>query len=195
MKPLASCEWERNLVEQIIRDHHHSEFPNDNQTTYFLWMRGQYRGTNRQRSATFWISQCHSDHLQAMDESNVIEQTSRNQHHSKFPSEINLLTSYKSKSNSIEQTGRYQHDSESSNDNQTTYFLWVREQQNETDRQRSISSSIPKWQSDYLLPINESTICWNRQSKTSTISNSPMTIRSLTSYEWYGNSVEQTGRD
>ena len=36
LSPLTSCEWENNRLEQIGRDQHHSQFPNDNQTAYFL---------------------------------------------------------------------------------------------------------------------------------------------------------------
>ena len=153
IRPLTSYESESNRVEQTGRDQHHSEFPNDNQTTYLLWIREQQGGTDRQRSAPFWIPQWQSDHLQAINqratgwnsqaeistilnspmtvrpltsyesESNRVEQTGRDQHHSESTVTIRPLTSYESESNRMEQTGKDQHHSQFSNDNQTTYSL------------------------------------------------------------------------
>ena len=50
--PLTSCECENSRVEQTDRDQHHSGFPDDNQTTYLLWMR-ELDGADRQRSTSF----------------------------------------------------------------------------------------------------------------------------------------------
>ena len=99
-------------------------------------------------------------------ESNMVDQSGKDQHHSEFPMTIRPLTSYE-----------------------------FREQQSGTDRQRSVVFWIPKWQSDHLLPMNERTIGWDRQAEISTVLNFPMTIRPLTSYKWKSNRAEQTDRN
>ena len=140
------------------------------------------------------------------------------------PMTIRPLAFFEWESNRVEQTDTDQHHSEFPNENQTTYSLWMREQQGRTDRQRSVPFWIPQWQSDHLQAMNEratgwnrqteiSTILnfpmtirlltcykwesnrWNRQADISTIQNPPMTFRPLTCYEWESNRVEQTGRD
>ena len=97
--PLTDYEWERNRVEQTGRYQHHSEFPNDNQTTYLLWIREKQGGTDRQRSVLFYVSS---------------------------PMTIRPLTSYEWESNRVEQTSRDEHYSEFLNHSQTTYSLWMR---------------------------------------------------------------------
>ena len=70
IRPLTCYEWESNTVEETGRDQHHSEFPNDNQTTYKLWMREQHSGRDRQGLASFWIPKWQSDHLLPIYKSN-----------------------------------------------------------------------------------------------------------------------------
>ena len=57
---------------------------------------------------------------------------------------IRSLTSYW-ESNKIEKTSRDQCHPGFSNDNETTNFLWIREQQDGIDRQRSVPFQIPQW--------------------------------------------------
>ena len=53
IRPLTHYEWEGKRVEQTDRAQHHSEFHNDNQTTYRLWIREKQDGTDRQSSVPF----------------------------------------------------------------------------------------------------------------------------------------------
>ena len=183
------------MVEKTGEHQYHSQFPNINQITCLLWMRKQHNGTDMQRSVPFSTSQWQPDHLQAMNERAIgwnrqadISTFSTPQWQSEHLQATN-------RSNHMEQTDKDQHHPQFSNDNQTTYFLWVREQQDRTDRQTSASFSILQWPSDHLLPMNERATGWNIQAEINTILNSLMTIRPLTSYEWESNKVEQTSRD
>ena len=125
--PLTLYEWERNRVGHTGRDQHCSEFTNDNLTTYKLWKRERAIGWNRQ-----------------VEISTIVNS----------PMTIRSLTSYEWESNTVEQAGRDQHHSEFLNVTQTTYRLWMREQQGVTNRQRSAPFWIPQWQSDHLQTIN-----------------------------------------
>ena len=98
-------------------------------------------------------------------------------------------------------------------DNQTTYFLWMRKQQGRTDRQysapswilqlqsvhsltitreeqggtdrqRSASLQISQWSLDHLQSMNKSGTGWNIHAEISTILNSLIPIRPHTVYEW-----------
>ena len=143
--------WESNKVEQTGRDQHHAEFPNDNQTTYLLWIKEEQDNrqrsvafwilqwthlqamnkmvtawTKRQRLEPFWILKWWSDHLHPVNESNGVKQPCRYQHHFEFPKKI-------------------------------TYKLWMKESQGWTTRQKSAPFWILQWQSDHLLAMNERT--------------------------------------
>ena len=166
IRPHTFYEWEITTVEETGSDQYHSEFPNDNPITYRLLIREQHSGRDRQGSALFWILQWQSDNLPTMNESNIMEGTSRDQHYSEFP-----------------------------NDNQTTYPLWMREQHSGRDRHGSGSFWIPQWQSDHLPAMNESATQWKRQAEIRIILNSQMTIRPLTIYEWESNTMEEISKD
>ena len=128
IRPLTHYEWESNTVEETGMDQHHSEFPNDNQTTYPLWMREQHSGRDRQGSTSFWIPQWQSDHLPTMDERAT--QWKRQAEISiilNSPMTVRPLTPYEWESTTVEEIGRDQHHSEFPNDGQTTYPLWMRE--------------------------------------------------------------------
>ena len=196
MRPLTDYEWKRNTVERTDRDQHHSEFPNDNETTYRLWVKEEHSGKDRQGSASFWIPQWQSDHLPPMNERAT--QWKRQALISiilNSPMTIRPLTLYEWKSNTVEETGRDQHHYEFPNDNQTTYLLWMREQHSGRDRQGSASFWILQSQSDHLPSMNERATQWKRQAGISIILNFPMTLRPLSNYEWESNTVEETGRD
>ena len=117
IRPLTSYEWESNRVEQQARDQHHSEFLNDNQTTYRLEMRKQQIGTDRQRSAQFWIPQWQWDYLLAMNE--------RETGYNRKPEISTILNS-------------------SMTIGPLMYFLWMREQQDGTDSKRWVPFWIPQ---------------------------------------------------
>ena len=124
IRPLTCYKSESNRLEQTGRDQHHSELPNDNQITYILWIREQQSGTDRQRSAPFWIAQWHSDHLHTMNQRAI--GWNRQAEISSIlnsPMIIRPRTYYESENNRVEQTGRDQHHSEFHNDNHTTYLL------------------------------------------------------------------------
>ena len=225
IRPLTSYEWESNMleesgivqhhsefsndnqttyllqmrehtVEETGRDQHHSQFPNDNQTTYSLWMREQYSRRDRQGSASFSIPQWQSDHLLPMNErATQWERQAGISIILNSPMTIRPLTPYEWESNTVEKTDRDQYHSKFPNDNQTTYKLWMREHHSGRDRQGSASFWIPQWQSDHLQTMNKRAIQWKRQTGISIILNSPMTIRPLTNYEWESNTVEETAMD
>ena len=96
------------------------------------------------------------------------------------PMTMRPLTDYEWKRNTMEETGRDQYHSEFPDDNQTTYFLWMREQHSGRDKQGSTSFIIPQWQSDHLPTMSERGTQWKGQAGISMILNSPMTIRPLT---------------
>ena len=153
-------------------------------------------GNSQADISPFWISQWQSDHLHTINEraigwkKQMVISTILNS-----PMTIRPLTSYHWESNKVKQTWQDHHYFEFPNDNQNTYFLWVIEQQDGTDRERSAQFWIHQCQSDHLLAINERATGWDRQAEISIILNSPMTIRQLTHYKWESNKVEQTGRD
>ena len=135
---------------------HHSEFPNDNQITYRLWMReNRVEQTSKYQHHSEFLNNNH--HLQTTNEretewkrqaeistilnssmtirphtlyeweSNRVEQTGNISTTMCLPMTIRPLTCYKWESNRVKQTGRHQHHSEFPNNNQTTYSLWMRE--------------------------------------------------------------------
>ena len=87
IRPHTFYEWEITTVEETGSDQYHSEFPNDNPITYRLLIREQHSGRDRQGSALFWILQWQPDNLPTMNESNIVEGTSRDQHYSEFPND------------------------------------------------------------------------------------------------------------
>ena len=80
--------WMRNRVQQTGRDQHFSKFANN---TYLLWMREQHNERDMQRSAQFWIPQWQSNLTPYVWERNKREQAGRHQLHCGF---INIQTTY-----------------------------------------------------------------------------------------------------
>lgn len=162
---LLTCyEWQNNRGEQTGKDQHYSEFSKDNQATYNLWMREEQIGKDlhyfafsnenqttyflwmKKQQDQFQIPKLQSDNLLAMNKKpigwNIEEKISTNLNSLMI---IRALTCYEWEIKRVEHITRYQHPSGFPSDNQTTYSLWIREQEGRMDRQRSVLLWIPQW--------------------------------------------------